>query len=388
MENWWNTTNYKNKNCELNVITLHCNEGNKAIPLNVGYKFTNECEYVITTDPKGHLVKGSIKELISYFIWDLEKKIGGVSGVITVEEGKEEEQREHSIWEKWDFLVAEWSVRWSRLVIAPHVHASGGIAAYRREVLEKIKEIRKREKGEKAKTQHIINSEITEVEEVFNRDSVVEDLEISWRIHDLCYKIEHEPKATYHGYAPHCFLAQYNRFRRWYGGFAQVFRFVGPKGKRWRWYVSFTGLVYSFFWIFVLFYMIFGLIYGNSPQLDKIKDLPNNLNNLNYLINYTPFGGLKSFYDAFKLFSVQPLIEWWTDFFQIAISEFIMCVFDFWIAIIAGYRFEMSDGKKAIPNPITFLPYTLIAPFVIVLNRFYWVIFGIYGMVSRKKLAW
>lgn len=377
LSNWWKNSIYC-QNYELEILTLHNNKGNKATPLNIGYKFTDGYKYIITTDTKGHLVKSALKDLVIWLISDSDNEIGGVSGVITIEEGKRVQQRDHSIWEKWDFLVAEWSVRWSRLVVSPYVHASGGLAIYKKNVLEEIRIKR----GEETNKICIVNSEITEVEEVFCWNSVVEDLEIAWRIHNLGYKILHEPKATYHGYAPNDFVTQYNRFRRWYGGFAQIFRFVGPGWKLKRWWVLFTGLIYSFFWIIVLIYMIFRFLVGDFSQLYELTTIKTNL------IDYTPIGGILSFINAYNDWSFQPLFNWWTDFFKIAISEFIMCFIDFLIAIILGYTLKISDNERAIPNPCAFLPYIFIAPIVIIFNRFYWVIFGIYGMVSKRKLAW
>ena len=387
--------NLSDKFGSLKIVTNHCNKGNKAIPLNVGFRCLldskYEPEYALTIDPDGEIECGSLKRLIIHFLMDKDKKVGAVGGTITVRKGCKEKERKQNLFTRWDFLTAEYSTRLLRNVYSPYLyHISGGISAFRKDVLDEI--------GKNKEVFHFINGKFEKMRGVWNENSVTEDHEITEQILDMGKKVIHEPNATYYGSAPNSFKEQFDRFRRWYGGYCQNRKYkrklncdssIGSKLSRgWR---AFSAHWYSYFWFFVLLLFIVHLLFSIPPgdgiyPFPLIEDEP-------LYTQFTIWGGIKSICEFFKLlFSLPPdqwwpkafePLSWWLKFPHIYFGEVSLCIFEFLFLTLP------SIHKRKMDRAWSFIPYAIFLPFAIMfVNRIYWFIFSIYGKVSHKKLAW
>lgn len=381
----------------LTLVTNHCNIGNKAIPLNVGLtKVSSNSEYVLTIDPDGEIEEGSLKRLIAHFLKDKDKKIGAVGGTITVRKECSEKDRKQNLFTRWDFLTAEYSTRLLRNVYSPYLyHISGGISAFRKEVLDEI--------GKQAeKKSHFIDGVWTsKIPEIYNENSVTEDQELTEQVLDMGKKVVHEGKATYYGGAPNSFRMQFDRFRRWYGGYCQNRKFkrrlncrstLGSKISRG--FRAFSAHLYSYFWFFVLFLFITHILFSIPPgkgilPFPLIEKEP-------LWRQFTFLGGIFSICDFIKLLFTLPIDQWWPTAFEplswwikfphIYLAEVSLCIFEFlFLTLPSIWRNKIERGYSL----LSFIPYAIFLPFAIIfVNRIYWVIFSIYGRVSHKKLAW
>jgi cellulose synthase/poly-beta-1,6-N-acetylglucosamine synthase-like glycosyltransferase len=381
---------------DLTLVTNHSNVGNKAIPLNVGFKQVSpDSEYVLTIDPDGEIEPGSLKRLITHFLMDKDKKVGAVGGTITVRDGCREKDRKENLFTRWDFLTAEYSTRILRNVYSPYLyHISGGISAFRKDVLEQI--------GQE-ETSHFLNGVWTSgISKVYHEGSVTEDQEITEEVLDLGKKVVHEDKATYYGPAPNSFREQFDRFRRWYGGYCQNRSFkrrLNCKSTIWAKFSrggrAFSAHWYSYFWFFILFLFVVHLLFSMPPGRGLFpfplieEDIP-------LWRQFTFIGGIWSIWDFMKLLLTLPVNQWWPTAFEplywwikfphIYLAEVSLCIVEFLLLTFLSMFIRKIERGWSL---LSFIPYAIFLPFAIIfVNRIYWFIFSIYGRVSHKKLAW
>lgn len=413
----------------LEVITVHSNVGNKAIPLNAGYshaieKFPNS-EYILTIDPDGEIqgraeiksnngeekeFSGSLKRLMAHFLTDDKKDIGAVGGVITTRKEKidneDEKYRCYNRYTKWEFLVSEYSTRWLRSVYSPYLyHISGGISAFRKEVLDGVANKRQKIKA-------VVNKKYEEIEQVFNKDSVTEDYEITQHILDMGKKVEHDPYATYYGGAENNHKSQWKRFRRWYGGATQMDKyrenffcnssFWSGLSRGWR---SISTRKYTYWWIFTFLLLpvvAIAAIAGHFYDIDSFTDF---LTKLFYdtgrplwrnILDYTFIGGIYSFkvlikdliYYGFSLKAFYNFSTFWLSFPKIYIAEVTLGWFELLFTTIFGFK-SLNKKFGVFDKVWGYLGWCFWLPFEIVFwNRIYWFFFSIYGRVTKGKLPW
>lgn len=405
-----NNRNWRN----IVITTVRCNKGNKAIPLNAGYEVASklfrhprfrDMGYILTIDPDGEIqprtdnFHGSLKRLIAHFLLDEREEIGGVGGVITTrkekkdtnDENEDEKYRCYNRYTKWEFLVSEYSTRWLRCVYHPYLyHISGGISAFRRNVLDEIKNKRKKIKA-------VVNGRYIKIGQIFNADSVTEDYEITQHILDIGRKVEHDPYATYYGGAENNHKSQWNRFRRWYGGATQVDKYrknLFCHSSFWsklsRGLRSFSTRKYTYWWIFTLVFFPIALSIGWIFNIDFLK-----INLLIFpekgwrnLLDYTFFGTILPFLHGFSFETIRELLSFWLSFPKIYIAEVTLGWFELLFSTIFGFRSlnkKFGDFDKA----WIYLGWCFWLPFEIVFwNRIYWFFFSIHGRVTKRKLPW
>lgn len=388
---------------QIEIITVHNNKGNKAIPLNSGYSFAIEhekfqdIEYILTTDPDGYIQRNSLKRLIAHFLSDEKEDVAAVGGVITTrkekKDCKDKKYRCYNRYTKWEFLVSEYSTRWLRCVYTPYLyHISGGLSAFRKKILDEIGKRRGTLEG-------TLNGKYREIKHVFYEESVTEDYEITQHILDMGKKVEHDPYATYFGGAENNHMDQWKRFRRWYGGSAQVdtykknlfcsSTFWSNLSRGWR---SFSATKYTYWWVFTLLFLpiaIVGFFYSTDKFFEDIF-FNASQSSLRNVADYTLIGGPLSIYDLFfKTNGFYSFITFWLSFPKIFMAEVTLGWFELLFTTILGFRSLNKQFDEKFEDIWKYFGLCFLLPFEIVLwNRIYWFYFSIHGRVTEKKLPW
>lgn len=394
------------------IVTVHGNVGNKAVPLNAGYSEVSvDTKVVMTIDPDGRIQKGmgvfpgSLKRLVAHFLLDRDNKVGAVGGVITTRQeridGADTAYRGYNRYTRWEFLVSEYSTRWLRNVYRPYLyHISGGISAFRREVLESLRLVRtdhRKRKGKSEKIWVMKDGTYQPIDEVFCVDSVTEDYEITQHVLDMGKKVEHDPYATYYGGATNNHDEQWDRFRRWYGGSSQVDNhkprlfcdssFFSKLSRFWR---AFSTRRYTYWWMFTLLLipaiLISCSILGDWSiwTQESWSLLWNPTQPLWWnVLSYTWIGTILSFT------SLPDSLTFWLCFPKIYLAEVTLGWFELLFSALFGFRALNKKFGSLFDKPWGYVPCCLWLPFEIVWwNRFYWLLFSFHGRVTEKKLPW
>lgn len=205
----------------------------KADSLNQALKFVNT-DYVVSMDADSYPEKNFLKNILSKF---QDKGVAAVSPSLKV-------YRTGTIMQKIQWLEYVFSIYLRKLfsILDCQYVLPGPGSAYKTSILKKLKG--------------------------WNTHSLVEDMELAFRIYSKGYRIENNISALVWTEAPEKFTDLFRQRVRWYRGYLQTIRqYIHMIGHTKYGNLGMFVLPANYLWIFVLSYLFFLPIYNISIQM-------------------------------------------------------------------------------------------------------------------------